>query len=79
MLIMGESRDLSRIYIALQGWVDNMTWANFGCIFTTEDPFLLHNRALKEIPCEILMQFDGSYFIVGLFEVVKPGEGSRVL
>ena len=52
-----------------------MTWANFGCIFTTEDPFLLQNRALKVIPREILMYFDGSYFIFGLLEVVKPGRG----
>ncbi len=36
---------------------------------------LLHNRALKEIPREILMYFDGSYFTVGLLEVVKGGGG----
>ncbi len=51
----------------------DLSWANFGCIFTTEDPFILHKIALKEIPREILMHFDGSYFIVGLLEVVKQG------
>ena len=39
----------------------------------------MHNRALKEILREILMYFDGSYFAVGLLEVVKQGGGSRAL
>ncbi len=57
----------------------NSKTLNFGCIFTTPNLFLLHNRALKGIPREFLMYFDGSYFIVGLLEGLKPERGSRAL